>query len=247
MARRVAAGDMARTDLLLAKAELMTVRAEHLAATSRVLQALQAWRGLTGLTGLDEFSDPAPELPVADRTQAYSLAHPQHVLADAVVARARAELDLARDSGPAPELSLGWQQARESAGVNANNSLRIGLRLPLAGETRSGPRIAAANLALVRAETDRQRLGFELEGREREAQLALESARQTLQLAEARGHATAERRRLLQRAFDLGELALSELLRAQALDNEAQLQLALARIELGLRQSVLNQARGVLP
>jgi outer membrane protein TolC len=238
--RREAAGDLARTDLLMAREDGLAAQAARQAAASRERQAALRWHTLTGQDlPPDEIDEAVATPPLA--------AHPRLRQAEAALASARAALQLARDSGPAPELSLGWQRSREDFAAPERNSLRIGLRVPLATESRNAPRIAAANTALIRAEAEWRRLGLELEGAEREAQMALDNATLAEQLAEQRANATAERRGLLQRAFELGELPLAELLRAQAADNEARLQRVAARVARAAGKAALNQARGVLP
>ena len=67
------------------------------------------------------------------------------------------------------------------------------------------------------------------------------------ELAVDREQAAAERLTLMRRAFELGETALVELLRAQAQATEARIDLGRSRARLSAAQANLNQARGITP
>lgn len=242
VARREAAGELARTDRLLARQEALAARAAAAEAEARRLAAVERLRVLSGSEsipqGLDETV--AAAAPAAE--------HPRLRLAAAAAVRARAALDLAREGRrDAPELSLGVQESREDFVSPVRNSLRIGIRIPFATEGRNAPRLAAANTALVQAETERLRAEAEVaaDGRQAEAELAATAL--AAELATERAAAAGERARLLSRAFELGELPLPEMLRAQSAALESRLESARARSAHGLAKARLNQARGVLP
>lgn len=242
VAKREGAGDLARTDLLLARQESLAAR---LAAGEAEVRRIQAAERLRLMTGSETLPAGAEE---ADSTQAQLQAHPRLRLAEAAAARARAALNLVQESRrSAPELSLGVQQSRDDFTAPSRSSLRIGIRIPFATEGRNAPQAAAANTALVQAEAERSRVQAELEGELRETTAALETARLGDELAAERAAAAAERHRLLARSFDLGETPLAELLRARAQASEAQLDAVRARTAHFAAKARLNQAKGVLP
>lgn len=241
VARREAAGDLARTDLLLAQEEVLQARGVLAGAQRAVRQAGENYRYLTGLDGLPVRHEEKP----ADASPAD---HPLRRLAEAERAKARAEMDfVAAGRRDAPELSIGWRQSREVFGGAARDSLAVGIRIPFATESRNAPRLAAANGALIRAEAEARRILAGIERDERYAAGALEQAEQAEAAACARVVASGERLRLLDKAFRLGELPLAERLRAEAAARQANLAAALGRIERLAAIARLNQARGVLP
>ncbi len=240
VARRVKAGDLARTDLLMAKEETLAARNVLADARTKERQAHIRYRALTGLETLPDRIE--EEAVKSDQP------HPRQVLAEAAAGRARAELAFIRTSGrDAPELSLGWQQSRDAGSQPDNNSLRLGLRFPFATEGRNAPRMAAANAGLIQAEAESRQILDEIEADQREAEALLENAEATHSTAVERVAAATERLRLLQKAFDLGELALSELMRARGNASQAKLEAARARVSLASAKAKINQSRGVLP
>ena len=242
VARREAAGELARTDLLLARQEALAARADAAAAATRRLAAGERLRVLGGSDVLP--GNVEETLAPAAATES----HPRLRLAAAAAARARAALDLARESRrDGPELSLGVQESREDFSSPLRNSLRIGIRIPFATEARNAPRLAAANTALVQAETERRRIEAEVVAEDRQTEAELASAALSAALAVERAAAADERARLLARAFELGELPLPEMLRAQSAALEARLESARSQAAHGLAKARRNQARGVLP
>ena len=242
VARREAAGELARTDLLLARQEALAARADAAAAATRRLAAGERLRVLGGSDVLP--GNVEETLAPAAATES----HPRLRLAAAAAARARAALDLARESRrDGPELSLGVQESREDFSSPLRNSLRIGIRIPFATEARNAPRLAAANTALVQAETERRRIEAEVVAEDRQTEAELAAAALSAALAVERAAAAGERARLLARAFELGELPLPEMLRAQSAALEARLESARSQAAHGLAKARRNQARGVLP
>lgn len=240
VARRVKAGDLARTDLLMAKEETLAARNALADARTKERQAHIRYRALTGLDALPD--------RIEEETVNADQPHPRKVLAETAVTRARAELAFIRASGrDAPELTLGWRQSREASALADHSSLRLGLRFPFATEGRNVPRMAAANSGLIRAEAESRQMLDEIEAEQREAEALLEHAEIVNAAAGERVAAAAERLRLLQKAFDLGELALSELMRARSNANQAKLEAARARVSLAAAKAKVNQSRGVLP
>lgn len=243
VAKREASGDLARSDLLLAREETLAARAAMAAARTRERLAQERYRLLTGLehlpTRLEETGSSAAQVP-SD--------HPRLQLAEAATERARAGLQAARDSSrDAPQLSLGVKQSRDDHAAPSRNSLGIGLTIPFATEGRNAPRIAAANSALIRAEAEQRQTLAEVEGGLRDATAMLENATIAAAAARERAAIAAERQQLMQRAFDLGELSLLDLMRVRSAANEARLDAIQAGIALASANAHMNQAKGIVP
>lgn len=243
VAKREAAGDLARTDLLLAREETLAARGAMAAASTRERQAQERYRLLTGLDELPaRIEEPLALAALMPAT------HPRQRLAEAAAERARAGMQVARESRrDAPELSVGVQQSRDDFASASRNSLRIGLTIPFATEGRNAPRIAAANSTLIRAEAEARQTIAELDGGQREALAALDNAELAAAAAQERSALAAERLQLMQRAFDLGELSLVELMRVRSAANAARLESTQARIALSAAKANMNQAKGILP
>lgn len=239
--RRQKAGELARTDLLLAQEEALAAKASAFEAQTRALRALGRWRVLTGLDSM----------PIAiHETVATSTAeaHTLWVLAQTAVDRARAELQLiGADRGNPPELSIGVVQTRDVFAASSARSVRIGIRVPLGTEARNAPKLAAANTQWIKAEAELRQTVAEIEAWQREAQSTLDSAVVTDQAAQSRAALAGERLALQQKAFALGELGLTEFMRMRAAAVESRLEMLRASYALSAARAGLNQARGILP
>lgn len=240
VARRVRAGDLAQADLLAAEAETAGAQAALADAIARRDQALERLRALTGR---DVLPDPAVE-----EVRAASGEHPRLAAALQALRRAESRLKLVeatkRDN---PEVGVQWRRDREAYGEPSRESVRLALRIPLATEDRNRPLVTAAATELVSAAGAHRRLVTVLASDERAARTALDGVERRIEHAQERRAAAVERLRLLRRAFDLGELSLAELLRAQSAARESELDLVRLRAARGEAIARLNQARGVLP
>lgn len=238
--RRLKVGEIARTDLLLAKQETASARTVLADAESRAVRSQQRYRVLTGSDRLPD--DPQePVVPGGTET-----VHPRLAAGLTLVERARAGLRLARESRrEAPSIGLQYRRDRELSGSTPRDSIGFAITIPLAVEARNAPLIASANTLLTQADAQYQRLLVEIEAEQREAEAQLEAARIGAEQAVEREQAAAERLTLIRRSFELGESALVELLRAQSQANEARIELARSRARQGAAQANLNQARGI--
>lgn len=239
--KREAVGELARTDLLLAREDLLTAKVALANSRTRERQTLERYRFLTG-------SDTLPTRIEETVTQATDTRHPRMRLAEAGIERARAEMQFVRESRrDAPELAISWQQSREDVGALASNSIRFGFRIPLATDARNAPRIASVNADLIRAEAEYRQTVGELEADQREAAALLDNSRLAMEAAEQRSALAGERLRHLDRAFSLGELSLIELVRVRGAANEARLEAMRARHTHAAARARFNQAQGILP
>ncbi len=240
--RRLKVGEIARSDLLLARQETASARAAAADAQLGVVRSLQRYRVLTGTDRLPD--NPQEPLGVAANREL----DPRVVAAQAVVERARAALRLAQESRrEAPSVGVLYRRDREVSGATPRDSIGFAISIPLAVDVRNAPLMASANTTLIEAEARYRRLLAEVDADLREAEAQLESAALGAALAVDREQAAAERLTLMRRSFELGESALVELLRAQTQATEARIEGVRSRSRLSAAHANLNQARGITP
>lgn len=239
--RRVKAGDLARADALAARAEFLAASSSAAEARQRFEAARAQWQGLTGLEQVPDPTEASAGAP-ADAT------HPELALAAIGVQGARRRLDVVRATRrEPPELMLRYRREAGGGGLPSDNSINIGLRIPLATDDRNLPREAAAiaELEVASAEELRQRRRLESEGQA--AAFAMRTSGQQVEAEAARVELLRERAALIDKSFRAGESALPELLRATAAAAQAEAALAGQRAAQGLARARLNQVNGRLP
>lgn len=234
--RRVAAGDLARTDAQAAEAELLAVEVELGQHELALQQALGDWQELLGPDG------PAPEATaeaLADGAQP----HPALHHAERQLAAAQQLAEWARASRREPvEVSLGLRQTEPG-----QRQTQLSLRLPLEGSPERHQQEAEARAAVASAERQLGLLREHLALQQRNAQAALRHAEQRAQTSAQRAVLLNERAGLIERAFQAGEAALPELLRARAAAAAASAEARQHQLRTGWAGARLNQAFGVLP
>ena len=242
VAKRVQAGELAKTDLNLAQNEWRSAQATLLQNRLALQQAQQAYAALTGVTTLPENSlESAQAQPLQD-------GHPLLEEARQAVAAAQAQLRVAAESRrDHPELELGGFRERGDLGERYNNSIEFRLRIPLATAARNQPLTAVAQTAFIRAQSEYTRLRLTLDYQLQQSQQALLAADQLLDLARQQRIAALENRDLIQKSFTLGEADLFALLRARTAGFDAEQVFKQQEIAQALARARLNQAQGVLP
>lgn len=243
VARREQAGELARSDLLLASEDRLAAHGALVEARQRERQASAQASLLTGLESLPVDIAEAVR-PAGQEAET----HPRLRLAEASLEQARAALrQVEGDRRDPPELAFGLQRVRSDAASPERSALRIGLRIPFSTPARNAPRLAGARAALILAEVAQRQVLDTIEAEQREALAALEDAQALQQHAQARSTLAGQRLALQGKAFRLGELALAEFIRARSAADEAQLILARAAQALGAARAQVNQSRGLLP
>ncbi|TAL21614.1 MAG: TolC family protein, partial [Nitrospirae bacterium] len=175
-------------------------------------------------------------------------AHPRLEAARQGIALAQAKIKLAgktpRDN---PELGVFVRIERGIADTSYADSVGVSLSLPLATEARNRPIIAAANVALIQAESEYRQAQARLDMDIVRARQALATALSQLELAATQRDLARENLKWLQKAFDLGETSLANLLKTRATHHESELNHALRQIAIAQAKARLNQVQGVLP
>lgn len=242
VAKRVQAGELAKTDLNLAQNEWRTAQAAVLQNRNRLLQAQQAYATLTGTTVLPDDS------PENVQSKPLTADHPLIEEARLAIEIAQAQMHVVSHSRrDNPELELSTRRARGNLNNPYAHTVALALRLPLATDARNLPLMSAAQTALARAQSEYTRARLTLEYQRQQADQALKAADQLLDLARQQRTASAENLDLIQKSFSLGESDLFTLLRARAAAFEAEQAYNQQEIAQALSRARLNQAQGVLP
>lgn len=237
--RRVKAGDLARADALAARAELLAASAVAGEARLRLGTARAQWMQLTGMEQVPE---------PAESAHPRATPHPEAALAVLTAQGAASRLDVVRASRmEPPELTVRYRRDTAGAGLPAENSVGIAIRIPLGTEDRNLPREKAALAEVETAKAEEMRQQRRLESEAATAALAVRIAEEQAQAEATRAELLRERALLIEKSFRAGEGALPELLRASAAAAQAEAAFAGQRAALGLARARLNQVNGRLP
>lgn len=243
VARRVAAGDLARLDGHRADAAAQQALAAVARAEATLLRARSAYQALTG-----QSDPPADEEPLPDPAAGLPIDHPLLQAARLAARQARADLALAEAAnGGSPALVVGLTRERDGFNDPSATTTRIGLRWPLASELRNRLGTTAALADLAQAEGEADALQARLAADVQAAQAEHEQALRVRQLARTQAALTQQAQALVARAFELGEADLPTRLRSDAEHRQALLDARRAELEAGLTVSRLRQALGLLP
>ncbi len=241
--RRVQAGELPRSDRLMAEKELLQ-REERLQLARN--QAVQAERLFTRYTGLDAPTRPPLERPELAAGQGTD--HPLLQLAQQRVERARAHRDrVSGERRQGPNLWLGGKTAKVAAGYNYESAVGVELSMPFGTAGHAAPALAEAESALTQAQVEQAATRLDLEDAQTLASLELESATAALTQTARRLALAEESLALSRRAFELGETDLVRLLQAQADALSARHDDQIRQLEHGQAIARLNQALGVIP
>ena len=239
--RRVKAGDLARSDGLLAHQEVLAARIDVTNARTAAAEALARYRVTTGL----------PTLPALEPEPLHETAasiDPRLEAAQASQERARAALRLATASRAAPPtVALSMRREDERLLREPVNSIGVSLQIPIGTAGRNRTVEAQARTAIATAAAEAAEVQASAGADIEIAKERLANAREALDTARQRASALHEHTALFEKAFRAGERGLAELLRSRALTHEADVAAAQQRIALGHAHAQLNQALGILP
>lgn len=241
--RRFQAGELARTDLMLAQNETLQSETALLRAQAELRHAQHRYRVLTGL---DEIPANIEE-PLSNQP-GFGEWHPFIREVESKIQLAQNERDLVRvERRENPQLMLAARSQRGAFDNAYNDSIGLKLRIPFEFEARSAPLLAAAESSLARNMSERDRLQLAMETAQHEAQHNLEVTRAELEIVTRQNQLAQENLRLAKKAFELGETDLVHLMRVQALAHEAERALGSRRVQLKWDIAKYNQSVGVLP
>ena len=248
VARRVAAGELARTDQHQAEGALAAAQAERAQAQAGVIQAEQALRGLTAEAPPPPASDLEPEAQPAPDASELDPSHPAlRELGDRLRLAERARDLAAVQQRANPELTLSSSRERSGFGERYGQTLTLGLRIPFGSGAAGQAKRAMAGAELIELQAqmglERQRLAGELAS----AGARLIAAQAAAEAANRRASLARDTRGFIEKSFRAGESDLPSRLRVELEAFEAERQALLARLHVNQAISALKQALGLLP
>mgnify|MGYP001243252336 CR=1 FL=1 len=249
VARRVKAGDLAKSDLHQAEGAAATAEVALAEADAAVAASSQQLRSITGTLPADTTADSPETVPAvpADFT-ALDATHPAvaELFDRAEVARRAAELASVQTRNN-PELVLATTRDRGNFGDAYQQTVTLGVRIPFGLDSRNRAKVGLARAEAIETEgqlrLERERLVADLEA----TKVRVESARTQLVAAEKRARLARESRVFFDKSFRLGESDLPTRLRIELEAAEAERQAGRSRIDLAAAISALRQALGLLP
>ena len=240
--KRVKAGDLPKTDIMLAQNEAYQAETFLLRAEAEVKHAQFRYKLLTGLNTIPEaFSEQQVKTTLDDNHPALRDASKKILVADD-------ERNLVKvERRENPTVSLNARSQRGPFDNQANESLGLKLRIPFETEAHSAPLVANAEMNYAKNQVEAQHLRYTLEAAFHEAEHNLEVTTAELAII-TKQHANAqESLRLSKKAFVLGETDLVSLLRVQASAYEAERAMKQRQIQLQWDTAHYNQAAGEMP
>jgi len=208
--RKIEAGNLPRQNSLLTQKEIMARKMELLDAEVEYIHGAREYESITGLTEMpvffDEILDHGVDTPTVPIIELYNTK----------VDYLEAEYRVTKNSwSSAPKLSVGIK--RETASFMDRNidSVGIGLSVPLGAGSHMTTKRSAAALALAEMVRERELIKREHRLHLHEAEHEVEVCEVQLPLSESHFEMARENLRLSQKAFDLGETDLFDLLKIQ--------------------------------
>ena len=242
-AKRFKVGEGSESDALAAAAEAAAVR---IALSGAEAQIEVARASLASLTGRDAI--PRLALPLAAQaSRRAGGVHPQVAAAERAVQAAQANLRLVRISDRnSPEIGVEGINEKQP-GTRWDTRFGVTFRLPFATEARNAPLRAQAEQQLTQAQVQLELARRQVLARLRQAEAEQAAARQAFAAAEQAAGQWTRRQGQIERAWRLGEMALIELVRANALAYDAELARAKAQTGLDAARIRLLLAQGAVP
>ncbi|ABR91610.1 outer membrane cation efflux system protein [Janthinobacterium sp. Marseille] len=239
--RRVKAGDLARTDGLLAQQEVLAAKSAITVAQTRLQVATARY---VTLTGQQSIPSPVPE-PIAVSMQE---PHPRMLFARKSIQRSQASLHAVNSTRSDPP-TVGLLMRREQDGLvsGSTQSVGIAVQIPFGTNARNLPLESAALTKIETARAEAAQTESILQSDIELARQQLTAAEQGLQAASERAALTREHTELIAKSFRMGERGLNDLLRSHALSHEADVSERQQKVAVGLAHARLNQALGILP
>lgn len=241
--RLTEAGELSRADELATVQELAVWKAETLSLEAAYQDSVREYRALVGTDAFP--SDISEKLS----TKAHiDDDHPALRTALDQLASADAALELVHESaGARPSVQVFWRELRANRMEPDHNALGVGLAVPLGRSPRKGPQIARAAEERARVESRLLSLRRELDLQLHEARHVLKTLEHQLENSNRMVEAAAERHRLDQLAFELGEFSLREWLRRLNETRRIERDHQLLKIRQEAAVAFYNQAVGDMP
>jgi len=240
--RRYQAGEMAKTDAMLAQQETLRAEKEQLRAEAELMHARHRYYLLTGLREIPAHYEEV-QSSLEDYSKSSIWAEAQSKLGLAETERSLAQVE----SHENLQVLVNMRSTKGAFDNTSNESVGLKLRIPFGGESRSAPIKAAAEMHVGAALTELDSLRYGLEALMHEAEHNLNVSRTELLIVSKQFEIAKESAKLAQKAFQLGETDLVSLIRIQAQTYEAERAFTSRKIQVQWDVARYNQAVGVVP
>jgi cobalt-zinc-cadmium efflux system outer membrane protein len=246
VAKRVQAGDLARSDQHQAQgaaAAAEAIAAQAQAASSAALSQLVA---LTGSTSAPATSSGTGNEPTPSSSQ--SISHPLLAeLEDRIAIAERTANLISTQKRANPELTVATTRDRGAFGERYGQTVQVGIRLPFGAGPRYDARIATAQAEAIEVQSQLTLEKDRIQADQHAAAARVEASRIQLNAAQRRAQLARESRGFFDKSFKLGETDLPTRLRIEAEAVEAERQEARSQVDLAASISVWRQSLGLLP
>jgi outer membrane protein, heavy metal efflux system len=246
---RVKAGELASAEHLLVSNNVLELQSDYLLVQADLEHAVSSYKHITGETVLpNNVEETLAETLKQDHSSVVvNQQHPYLTVLDQQINTLRTHQQLAQFDGAInPNLSLGVRSEKAEHGESFNNSIGIGISFALDNKVYRQPAIAAASKALADTEIARQKLERKLNITLFTALHDLETKQQQLTLLAEQDITTQKYLLSQERAFDLGEIDLVNLLRSQSLAQEVQNSKQTLSVNVKQMIAKVNQALGIV-
>lgn len=240
---RVKLGDMAQKDLLVAQTETLQAKTEKINTEAEIQHAKFRYINLTGLQVIPaEFSE------AKSGKQDVEESHPALLDANGKIALSAEQRNLVQiETRDNPKVLLGTRTTRGAFDNNYNDSLGVTLTIPLSSEARNAPARAAAEMQYAEQQVNLSQLKHLLAAAMHEAEHNLEVGTMQLEVLNKQHHIAQQSLAVTRKAFQTGELDLSDYLRVQTQAFNAERALKNQQIQQLWNTARYNQAVGDLP
>lgn len=239
--RRVNAGDLARTDGMLAQQEALAAKVAVVDAQLKVREALVQF---STLTGLPDVPAATPE-PIAATPKE---PHPRLLASKTAIQHAQASLNVVNKTrSEPPTVGLAFRRERDGITADSANSVTVAVQIPIGTAARNRPLETAARTEFEKASAEAAMTEASLKAEIDLARERVAASEQAFDAASSQAALARQHAQLIEKAFRLGERGLAEMLRAQSLSHEAEVAERLQRVAAGLARARLNQALGITP
>ncbi len=240
---RVKLGDIALKDLLVVQTETLQAQTEKINADAEIQHAKFRYINLTGLHVLPaEFSE------IKSAKNDVEEAHPALLDANGRIAISVEKRNLTNiETRDNPTVLLGARTMRGAFDNKYNDSLGVTLTIPFSSESRNAPARAAAELQYAEQQVNLAQLQLVLAAAMHEAEHNLEVSAMQLEVLTKQQLIAQQSLAVTRKAFQAGELDLSDYMRVQTQAFNAERALKNQQIQQLWNTARYNQAVGDLP
>ncbi|WP_348946350.1 TolC family protein [Chitinibacter sp. FCG-7] len=237
--RRIKSGDLAPTDDRQSKIAVLQAKKEVGIAQLAFERAQQSFALLSRGVALPEH---------AEVLQERAGEHPQLASLDLNAKSAQAKLQQAAgDTRNASEVALTYTSEKDASDEPYRGRVKVGIKIPFGSEARNRPRIAAANAALIQAQTQLDLEKQQVTNALKAAQSELAQSRAEQDIAAEQLQLANERAQWIEKGFRMGQFDLTTQLKSLQDRFAAESEQARTRLAVDRAISRMNQAAGILP